>query len=123
MANARQAIRARATALARAPRTRKIAIWVISIVAAIGILGALVAPYALRGVLADQLTAKLHRQATIEQIRINPYAMTFTVRGVSIKERGGTAAAVSFDELYLNIELMSLFRLGLVVKELRLVKP
>ena len=62
MANSTQTIRARATALARAPRTRKIAIWVISIVVAIGILGALVAPYLLRGVLADQLTAKLHRQ-------------------------------------------------------------
>ena len=123
MADSRQTIRARATALARAPRTRKIAIWVISIVVAVGILGALVAPYALRGVLADQLTAKLHRQVSIEQIRINPYAMTATVRGFLIKERGGTAAAVSFDELHLNIELMSLFRWGLVVKELRLVKP
>ena len=123
MANSTQAIRARATALARAPRTRKIAIWVISIVVAIGILGALVAPYLLRGVLADQLTAKLHRQVTIEQIRINPYAMTATMRGFLIKERGGTAAAVSFDELYLNVEVMSLFRLGLVLKELRLVKP
>ena len=123
MANSTQIIRARATALARAPRTRKIAIWVISIVVAIGILGALVAPYVLRGVLADQLTAKLHRQVTIEQIRINPYAMTATVRGVVIKERNSAAAAVSFDELYLNVEVMSLFRLGLVLKELRLVKP
>jgi uncharacterized protein involved in outer membrane biogenesis len=123
MANTTQTIRARATALARAPRTRKIAIWVVSIVVAIGILGALVAPYVLRGVLADQLTAKFRRQVSIEQIRINPYAMTATVRSFLIKERGGTAAAVSFDELHLNIELMSLFRWGLVVKELRLVKP
>lgn len=123
MANSTQTIRARATAVARAPRTCRIAIWVISIVVAVGILGALVAPYALRGVLADQLTAKLHRQVSIEQIRINPYAMTATVRGFLIKERGGIAAAVSFDELHLNIELMSLFRWGLVVKELRLVKP
>ena len=123
MANSSQTIRARATALARAPRTRKIAIWVISIVVAIGILGALVAPYLLRGVLADQLTAKLHRQVTIEQIRINPYALTATMRGFLIKERGSTAAAVSFDELHLNIELMSLFQWGLVLKELRLIKP
>jgi uncharacterized protein involved in outer membrane biogenesis len=123
MADSTQKIRERATALARAPRTRKIAIWVVSIVAAVGILGALVAPYVLRGVLADQLTAKLHRQVTIEQVRINPYAMTTTLRGVSVKERGGTAAAISFDELHLNVELTSLFRLGLVLKELRLIKP
>jgi len=109
--------------LARAPRTRKLAVWIISIFVAIGVLGALITPYVLRGVLAEQLTTKLHRPVTIEQIRINPYAMTAAVRGVLIKERNGAATAVSFDELYLNVELASLFRWGLVLKELRLVKP
>ncbi len=123
MANPTQTIRARATALARAPRTRKIAIWVISIVVAIGILGALVAPYLLRGVLADQLTAKLHRQVSIQQIRINPFAMSVTVRGFLMKERQGSATAVSFDELYANLELQSLFRWGPVLNQIRLVKP
>ena len=123
MANSTQTIRARATALARAPRTRKIAIWVISIVVAIGILGALVAPYLLRGVLADQLTAKLHRQVSIQQIRINPFAMSVTVRGFLMKERQGSATAVSFDELYANLELQSLFRWGPVLNQIRLVKP
>ncbi len=123
MANPIQTIRTRATALARAPRTRKIAIWVISIVVAIGILGALVAPYLLRGVLADQLTAKLHRQVSIEQIRINPFAMSVTVRGFLMKERQGSATAVSFDELYANLELQSLFRWGPVLNQIRLVKP
>jgi uncharacterized protein involved in outer membrane biogenesis len=116
-------VNARAMAILRAPRTRKIAIWFVSIVVAIGILGALVAPYVLRRVLSDQLTTKLHRQVTIEQIRINPYAMTCAVRGFLMKERGGTATAVSFEELRLNIQLLSLFRWGLVVKELQLVKP
>ena len=123
MADSIQTIRARATALARAPRTRKIAIWVISIVVAIGILGALVAPYLLRGMLADQLTAKLHRQVSIQQMRINPFAMSVTVRGFLMKERQGSATAVSFDELYANLELQSLFRWAPVLNQIRLVKP
>jgi uncharacterized protein involved in outer membrane biogenesis len=123
MAYSLQTARARALELARAPRARKLAIWALSIVVAIGVLGAVIAPYVLRRTLAEQLTTKLHRQVTIEQIRINPYAMTAAVRGVMIKERSGGATALSFDELYLNIELMSLLRLGLVMKELRLVKP
>ena len=123
MADSTQTIRARATAFARSPRTRKLALWFIAFVVAVGVLGALVVPYVLRGVLADQLTARLHRQVTVEQIRINPYAMTAAVRGVLIKDRDGAAAAVSFEELYLNVELTSLFRWGLVLKELRLVKP
>jgi uncharacterized protein involved in outer membrane biogenesis len=109
--------------LARAPRTRKIAIWCASIVIAIGVLGALVAPYVLRRVLSDQLTTKLHRPVTIEQIHINPYAMTATMRGFLMKERGGDATAASFDELHVNLQLMSLFRWGPVVEEMRLVRP
>jgi uncharacterized protein involved in outer membrane biogenesis len=123
MADSTQTLSDRAAALARAPRTRKLAIWLIAIVVAIGVLGALVAPYILRGVLSDQLTAKLHRPVTIDKISINPYALTATVRGFLMKERGGTGTAVSFEELHVNLQLMSLFHRGLVVEELRLIKP
>ena len=113
----------RAAALGRAPRTRKLALWFVGIIAAIGVLGALVAPYVLRRVLSDQLTAKLNRAVTIEKITINPYAMTVTLRGFLMKERGGTATALSFDELHVNLQLESLFQLSPMLQELRLVKP
>jgi uncharacterized protein involved in outer membrane biogenesis len=116
-------LRDHAKTIARHPRTRKIAIWFVSIVVAIGVLGALVAPLLLRGKLASALSEKLHREVSIEQIRINPYAMTATVRGFLMKERASTATAVSFDELYVNLQLSSLFRLAPVIKELHLVKP
>ena len=116
-------LRNRATKLARHPRTRKIAIWFVAIVIAIGVLGALVAPLLLRGKLAAVLSDKLHRTVTIEQIRINPYAMTVTVRGFLMKERQSPATAVSFDEVYVNLELESLFRLAPVLKAVRLAKP
>jgi uncharacterized protein involved in outer membrane biogenesis len=123
MADLTKTISERTALIVRAPRTRKLAIWSVSVIVAIGILGALVAPYILRRVLSDQLTAKLHRQVTIEQIRINPFAMTIAVRGFLMKERASSARAVSFDELHLNVQLLSLFRWSLVVKELRLIKP
>jgi hypothetical protein len=49
--------------------------------------------------------------------------MALTVRGFLVKERQGSATAVSFDELYANLELKSLFRWAPVFKELRLTKP
>src|SRR6266481_1171172 len=116
-------LRGRASEIARHPRTRKIAIWLVAIVVAFGILGGLVAPPLLRGKLATELSKKLHREVTINQIRINPFAMSVTVRGFLMKERQGSATAVSFDELYANLELKSLFRLGPVLKDIRLVKP
>ncbi|MGH7845795.1 MAG: DUF748 domain-containing protein, partial [Candidatus Binatia bacterium] len=116
-------LRARTTDLAKRPRTRKIGIWVISIIVAIGVLGALIAPPLIRQKLASELSKTLHREVSIQQIRINPYAMSATVRGFLVKDRQGPAAAVSFDELYVNLQLSSLFRLGPVLKEIRLVKP
>ncbi len=116
-------IRDHATAAARHPRTRKIAIWIVSILVAIGVIFGLAAPPLIRGKIAAALSDKFHRQVTIEQIRINPYAMSVTVRGFLMKERQSTAPAVSFDELYVNLELRSIFRLAPVLKEIRLVKP
>jgi len=118
-----QALRIQATHVARHPRTRKIAIWFVSIFVAFGVLLGLVAPPLIRGKVASALSDKLHRPVTIEQIRINPYTMTLAVRGFLMKERQGDTAALSFDELFVNLEIQSLFRLAPVLKELRLVKP
>ncbi|HEX9787602.1 MAG TPA: DUF748 domain-containing protein, partial [Candidatus Binatia bacterium] len=116
-------LRTRAAKIPRHPRTRKTVIWTVSLVAAFGVLLGLVAPPLLRGKLAAELSERLHRQVSIEQIKINPYAMTLAVRGFLMKERQGQAPAVSFDELFVNLELQSLFRLAPVIKELRLAKP
>ena len=109
--------------LALHPRSRKIAIWLASIIVAVGVLVGLVAPPLLRGKIASELSQKFHREVAIEQIRLNPYAMTATVRGFLMKERQSQEPALSFDELHINLELQSIFRLSPVIKELRLVKP
>ena len=116
-------IRDQAGAVARHPRTRKIAIWIVSILVAIGVIFGLAAPPLIRGKIAAVLSDKLHRQVSIEQIRINPYAMSVTVRGFLMNQRQSSAPAVSFDELYVNLEMRSIFRLAPVLKEIRLVKP
>jgi uncharacterized protein involved in outer membrane biogenesis len=116
-------IRNQVTAIARHPRTRKIAIWFVAIVAAVGILLGLVAPPLLRGKIASELSKKLHRDVTIAQIRINPYTMTVAVRGFLMKERQSQTTAISFDEVFVNLDIRSLFRLAPVIQEFRLTKP
>ena len=98
-----------ATKIARHPRTRKLAIWLAAILALIGI-SAFAAPPLLKGKIAAELSKTLHREVSIEQIWFNPFTMSLTVRGFVVKERQGSATAVSFDELYANLELQSLFR-------------
>jgi len=123
MAPAKSPIVGRAIAIARHSRTRKIAIWAISIIVTFGVLLGLVAPPLLRGKIASELSKKLHREVSIEQIRINPYAMSLGVRGFLMKERQSQATALSFDELFVNLDMRSLFRIAPVIEELRLAKP
>jgi len=115
-------LRGRATEIVRHRRTRKVAIWIAAIFAFIGIV-ALAAPPLLKNKIAAELSTKLHREVSIEQIRINPFAMSLTVRGFLMKERQSSATALSFDEFYANLELQSLFRWGPVLNRIRLVKP
>ena len=116
-------LRTRAAAVTRHPRTRKIVIWSVALVVAFGVLLGLAAPPLIRAKLAAALTEKFHREVSIEQIKINPYAMTLAVRGFLMKERQAQTPAISFDELFVNLEAQSLFRLAPVIKELRLAKP
>jgi uncharacterized protein involved in outer membrane biogenesis len=122
MANKITELRGQATKIARHPRTRKIAIWVAAILALVWI-STFAAPPLLKGKIATELSKTLHREVSIEQIWFNPFTMSLTVRGFVVKERQGTATAVSFDELYANLELQSLFRWAPVFKEFRLTKP
>jgi uncharacterized protein involved in outer membrane biogenesis len=113
----------RSLGIVRHPRTREITLWIASILFAIGVLFGLVAPPLIRGQVASMLSDKLHRPVTIEQISFNPYALTLAVRGFLMKERQSEVPAVSFDELFVNLEYRSLFRLAPIVKEIRLLKP
>ncbi|HWP58065.1 MAG TPA: DUF748 domain-containing protein [Candidatus Acidoferrales bacterium] len=116
-------LRSRALDFTRRPRTRKAAIWTVAVVLAVGVLGALIAPPLVRLKLASELSRALHRDVSIAQVRINPYAMSATVRGLVVREPKGGATAFAFDELYVNLQLSSLFRLAPVLKEIKLVKP
>ena len=113
----------RAAAFSRTQRARKIGWWIFGTFAAIGVLGALIAPLIVRSQLEQQLTKALHRKVTIETVRINPYVLSLTLRGLRINERDGDAAALAVEELYANASSASLFRLAPVLSAIRVTRP
>ncbi|HTO51655.1 MAG TPA: DUF748 domain-containing protein [Burkholderiales bacterium] len=123
MQNVARNAAASATAFARTPRARRIGWWIVGVIAAIGVIGFLVVPPIAKHYLVEVLSKELKREVTIESLRFNPYTLAVTVQGFAMKDRAGSEPAFTFDELYVNASLGSLFRLAPVLDEIRLVKP
>ncbi len=80
-------------------------------------------PLALKAVLIKNLSASLHRQVSVESVKFNPFSLSLTVTGLSIKEPSGEGTFASIGEIFLNWQGRSLLRRTVVVKELRLSRP
>ncbi len=104
-------------------RGKMLLIWAAALLAAFAAVGFFLVPPILRSVLTTRLSTALHREVAIREVRFNPFALSATVRGFTVKEATGTGTFASFDELYVNLETSSLFRRGVVIGEVRLTKP
>ncbi|MGE5247397.1 MAG: DUF748 domain-containing protein [Verrucomicrobiota bacterium] len=85
--------------------------------------GFLALPAILKARLPKALSAALHRNVSVKEIRINPFVLSATVRGLEISDRGSAATWISVGEIYANVQLASVFRGGPVLRELRVVRP
>lgn len=123
MKNVARTAAAAVTEFTKSPRARRIGWWILGVIAAIGIIGFLVVPPIAKHYLVTALSKELKREVTIESLRFNPYTLAVTVRGFVMKDRTGPEPALTFEGLYVNASLGSLFRLAPVLDQIRLVKP
>ncbi|MCP2500813.1 MAG: DUF748 domain-containing protein [Deltaproteobacteria bacterium] len=85
--------------------------------------GFLALPTILKSVLSKTLSETLHRKVTIREIRLNPFVLSATIRGLSISERDAPGTWVSLEEVFANLQLASVIRGGPVLSEIRLYRP
>ncbi|MGE0359039.1 MAG: DUF748 domain-containing protein [Burkholderiales bacterium] len=111
------------TRIAALPRARKLALWAGAALALYAVLGFLLAPPIVRSQLERALGERLGRVVAIERVRINPFALSASIRGFHLKEPDGSADAASFEELHANLSLASIVRLGVIVQAVRLSQP
>ena len=93
-----------------------------AVVALWAVIGFLVAPPILRSQLETRLREATHRPASVEQVKLNPFALSLTVRGLQVNDHDGSGL-LGFDELYVNFQSSSLFRRAWTFDEIHLIRP
>src|SRR3972149_10566833 len=105
------------------PHAKKILIGVVIFFVVFTLVGFFALPPILKSILTKQLSENLHREVTIDQIKINPYTLSISVRGLTVKDKGSSETFVSFGEIFLNFQSLSALRLALIFGEIRLTQP
>jgi uncharacterized protein involved in outer membrane biogenesis len=105
------------------PRAKKILIGFVIFFVVFTLVGFFVLPPVLKSILTKELSKNLHREVTINQIKINPYTLSITARGLMVKDRASAETFVSCDEIFLNLQSLSVLRMALILREIRLTKP
>ena len=86
------------------------------------VVGFFIVPMIVEMVIEKQSMSILKRQATVEEVRCNPFTLSLTLEGFSLPDRPGSVF-LAFDSLYANVQLSSIFRWALTLKELEITNP
>jgi len=96
---------------------------VVGFIALFSIIGFFVVPPVMKSVLIKKLSENLNREVSIKQIKVNPYVLSVSVKGIAIKDRGKAEPFVSLDELFIKTSIASVFKRAIIIKELRMAGP
>ncbi len=102
---------------------KKAAIWVSASLFVFTVVGFFVLPPIIKSVLIKKLSASLHREVSIKKISVNPYVLSIDIADIVVKERSGAKTFVSFANIYLNLQSISIIKGGPVLSEVRLDSP
>ena len=80
-------------------------------------------PAVLKNVLEKKLSENLKRTVTIETIQINPYLLKIFVYNFQVQDLSEKDHFVSFQQLFIDLEAVSIFKRALVIKALALTAP
>ena len=84
--------------------------------------GFVILPLVVKHVAIKQLSKQLDREVTIRTVRINPYVLSGTIRGLLVKDKDGEPF-LSLEEAYANFQLSSFFSRPWVFKEIHTTQP
>ena len=102
---------------------RRIGVPIGAAIVLFGLVGFVGVPLLLRHIITEQVAAALNRPVHVGVIAFNPYSLKVDLDQLQIGERGTSQPFIDISHLRIGMSWASLFRLALVVKELRVERP
>ena len=93
-----------------------------AIVVAYTLAGFFLAPYLLKRQATRFAEETLKCSLAIEEVRVNPYALTLEIKNLDLKERNGSPL-LAFKEFFINFQVSSLWKWALAFADVRLESP
>ena len=94
----------------------------VAVIIVYTLVGFFLAPYLVKRQLTNYTSEQLSRQLHVEKLRMNPYTLTLEISDLALKE-ADASPILSFDRLFINFELKSLFRWAWTFAEISLKRP
>ena len=101
---------------------KKLVITAISLILFYALLGFVIIPLVVEHKLPSTLSEQLGKPVIVEDVALNPFALTFDIQGFEIQEQDQTPL-IGFQELFINFELSSIFHRSYTFDQIRLVLP
>jgi len=98
------------------------AIVVAGLVLLYAIAGFVVAPAIIKSYIPDIVADHLNLQAEVNEVRINPFLLTLTLRGLEVKDPAGEHLA-GLKELFVDFQLASIYKRAFIFRDIRLTGP
>ena len=103
-------------------RNRK-KIWALGIVAAVyTLVGFFLVPWLVEKLAVDTVRERFGAELTFERVAFNPYVLSLRIDGLSMQDPDG-APFIGAQQIYVNLQLSSLFRLAPTFAEIRFDAP
>ncbi|NDV28887.1 DUF748 domain-containing protein [Desulfovibrio sp. JC010] len=87
------------------------------------LVGFLLIPFTLKKVALAKLPEVLNRPVQIERVAFNPYTLDLCLEGFAIGKKEGEGNLFAFKQFNLNFDSFSIFRLSLILDQIRIVDP
>ena len=97
-------------------------LWLAGLLVFYTVAGFFILPPIIRAVAVKQIASQLDREVSIQQVKLNPYALSISIRGLLVKDKDGEPF-LSWDEVYVNFQLSSFFGRAWNFQEISTVKP